>query len=52
MADFNSFVSMISDDIIINTNELKSAMDVVEVNGEDCVGHHSKKDGVRQDPSL
>ena len=38
--------------LIIDTDELKSAIDVVEVNGEDCVGHHSNKDGERQDPSL
>ena len=32
--------------------ELKSAVIVVEDNGEDYVGHHSKKDGERQNPSL
>ena len=34
------------------TNELNSAIVVVEDNGEDCIGHYSKKDGKRQDPSL
>ena len=33
-------------------NELKSAIVVVEDNGEDCVGDHRKKYGKRQDPSL
>ena len=32
--------------------ELKSAIIVVEDNGEDYVGHRSKKDGERQNPSL
>ena len=32
--------------------ELKSAIIVVEDDGEDYIGHHSKKDGERQDPSL
>ena len=34
------------------SNELKSAIAVVEDNGKDCIGHHSQKDGKRQDPSL
>ena len=39
---------------ILRTNKLKSAIFVVVVedNGEDCVGHHSKKDDDRQDPIL
>ena len=37
---------------IIDTNELKSVIVVVEDNGEDCIGHHNKKDGERQDPRL
>ena len=33
-------------------NKAKSAICVVEDNSEDCVSHHCKKDGERQDPSL
>ena len=36
----------------IDANKLKSAIFVVVDNGEDCVGHHSKKHGERQDPIL
>ena len=32
--------------------EVKSAINVVEDSGEDCVGHQSKKYSRRQDPSL
>ena len=34
---------------INDTNKLKSAIFVVEDNGEDCVGHHSKQDGEKQE---
>ena len=37
---------------ITDTKQMRSAIIVVEDNGEDCVGHHSKKDGKRQDPGL
>ena len=35
-----------------DTNELKSAIFVVEDNGKGCVGDNSKKDDKRQDPGL
>ena len=38
--------------IILRTNKLKSAIRVEKDNSEDCIGHHSKKDGERQDPGL
>ena len=38
--------------LITDTKQMRSAIIVVEDNGEDCVGHHSKKDGKRQDPGL
>ena len=34
------------------TNKTKSAICVVEDNGEDCVGHHDKKGDEGQDPSF
>ena len=36
----------------IDTNEMRSAIIVVEGNGDDCIGHHSKKNSWRQDPNL
>ena len=36
----------------IGNEEVKSAMIVVEGNGEDYIGQRSKKYGARQDPSL
>ena len=33
-------------------NKTKSAISVVEVNGDECVGHHGKKGDDGQDPSL
>ena len=33
-------------------NKAKSAICIVEYNGEDCVGHHDKKGDDGQDPSL
>ena len=38
--------------IVKHHNERKSAIRVVEDNGEDCVGHHDKKGDDGQDPSL
>ena len=32
--------------------KLRSAVTVVVVNGQDCIAHHSRKHGERQDPSL
>ena len=37
---------------IIDINQMKSGIIVVEDNGKDCVGHDSNKDGERQDPGL
>ena len=34
---------------INDTNKWKSAIFVAEDNDEDCVGHHSKQDGEKQD---
>ena len=38
--------------IIMDINEIESAIIVVEDNGEHSIGQHSKKDDDRQDPSL
>ena len=37
---------------IMNMNKTTSAIFVIEDNGKDCVGHYSKEESERQDPSL